>query len=131
MGDEVRVRQILVNLLSNAVKFTPSGGRVTVSAGPTQQAPPDAHLGALGPWVYIRVEDNGNGIPADQLAMIFEPSEQLGNAGAEGAGLGLAISQRLARLMGGDLPATSVAGVGSSFFLWLENSATRPAKTPE
>ncbi|HEX6368919.1 MAG TPA: PAS domain-containing sensor histidine kinase [Longimicrobium sp.] len=129
-GDEGRVRQILVNLLANAVKFTPSGGRVTVSAGATQQAPPDAQLGALGPWVYIRVEDNGEGIPADQLGTIFEPYEQLGNAGAEGAGLGLAISQRLARLMGGDLTATSVAGVGSSFFLWLENSATRPARPP-
>jgi signal transduction histidine kinase len=129
-GDEGRVRQILVNLLANAVKFTPSGGRVTVSAGATQQAPPDAQLGALGPWVYIRVEDNGEGIPADQLGTIFEPYEQLGNASAEGAGLGLAISQRLARLMGGDLTATSVAGVGSSFFLWLENSATRPATPP-
>lgn len=130
-GDEVRVRQIIVNLLANAVKFTPAGGRVTVSAGATQQAPPDAQLGALGPWVYIRVEDNGEGIPADQMGAIFEPYEQLANAGAEGAGLGLAISQRLARLMGGDLTATSVAGVGSSFFLWLENSTTRPATPPE
>jgi signal transduction histidine kinase len=130
-GDEGRVRQILVNLLANAVKFTPGGGRVTVSAGATQQAPPDAHLGALGPWVYIRVEDNGQGIPADQLGTIFEPYEQLGNESAGGAGLGLAISQRLARLMGGDLTATSVAGVGTSFFLWLENSATRPATPPE
>lgn len=130
-GDEGRVRQILVNLLANAVKFTPSGGRVTVSAGATQQAPPDAQLGGVGPWVYIRVEDDGEGIPPDQLGTIFEPYEQLANASAEGAGLGLAISQRLARLMGGDLTATSVAGAGSSFFLWLENSATRPAKTPE
>ncbi|MBW3629065.1 MAG: PAS domain-containing sensor histidine kinase [Gemmatimonadetes bacterium] len=130
-GDENRVRQILVNLLANAVKFTPAGGRVTVSAGATQQAPPDAQLGGPGPWVYIRVEDNGAGIPADQLPAIFEPYEQLGNAGTEGAGLGLAISQRLARLMGGDLTATSSAGVGSSFFLWLENSITRPAVVPE
>lgn len=130
-GDEGRVRQILVNLLVNAVKFTPGDGRVTVSAGATQQAPPDAQLGGVGPWVYIRVEDNGDGIPADQLGTIFEPYEQLGNAGAGGAGLGLAISQRLARLMGGDLTATSVAGAGSSFFLWLENSSTRPAAPPE
>jgi len=130
-GDEVRVRQVVVNLLANAVKFTARGGRVTVSAGSTQQAPPDAQLGGPGPWVYIRVEDNGEGIPADQLRTIFEPYEQLATAGAEGAGLGLAISQRLARLMGGDLTATSVAGVGSSFFLWLENSITRPAVPPE
>jgi len=130
-GDEVRVRQVVVNLLANAVKFTARGGRVTVSAGSTQQAPPDAQLGGPGPWVYIRVEDNGEGIPADHLGTIFEPYEQLATAGAEGAGLGLAISQRLARLMGGDLTATSVAGVGSSFFLWLENSITRPAVPPE
>lgn len=126
-GDEVRVRQVLVNLLANAVKFTPAGGRVTMSAGTTQQAPPDAELGGPGPWVYVRVEDNGEGIPADQLSTIFAPYEQLPNAGAEGAGLGLAISQRLARLMGGDLTVTSVDGVGTSFFLWLENSITRPA----
>ena len=130
-GDENRVRQILVNLLANAVKFTPGGGRVTISAGSTQQAPPDAQLGGPGPWVYLRVEDNGAGIPADKLPTIFEPYEQLGNADAEGAGLGLAISQRLARLMGGDLTATSSVGVGSSFFLWLENSITRPAVAPE
>lgn len=130
-GDEARVRQIIVNLLANAVKFTPGGGRVTVSAGSTQQAPPDSHLGGSGPWVYIRVEDNGTGIPADLLSTIFEPYEQVPGASVEGAGLGLAISQRLARLMGGDLTATSVVGVGSSFFLWLENSTTRPAVPTE
>jgi PAS domain S-box-containing protein len=129
-GDEDRVRQIIVNLLANAVKFTPGGGRITLSAGSTQQAPPDSQLGGPGPWVYIRVEDNGVGIPADKLGAIFEPYEQLPGAGAEGAGLGLAISQRLARLMSGDLTATSVAGVGSSF-LWLENSTTRPSAPHE
>ena len=130
-GDEARVRQIVVNLLANAVKFTPSGGRITVSAGSTMQAPPDSTLGGPGPWVYIRVEDNGMGIPADQLSAIFEPYEQIkGAATDEGAGLGLAISQRLARLMGGDLTATSVPGIGSSFFLWLENTSTRPTIPP-
>ena len=129
-GDEDRVRQILVNLLANAVKFTPPEGRVTVSAGSTQQAPPDTRLGGPGPWVYIRVEDNGQGIPPDKLATIFEPYEQVG-ARLEGAGLGLAISRRLAHLMGGDLTATSALGVGSSFFVWLENSATRPPDAAE
>ena len=126
-GDEDRVRQIVVNLLGNAVKFTDPDGRVTVSAGSTQQAPPDAKLGGAGPWVYIRVEDNGHGIPSEKLSGIFEPYEQVGPR-TEGAGLGLAISRRLAHLMGGDLTVTSEVGVGSSFFLWLENSATRPVE---
>ncbi|MBW3629812.1 MAG: PAS domain-containing sensor histidine kinase [Gemmatimonadetes bacterium] len=130
-GDEDRVRQILVNLLTNAVKFTPEDGRVTISAGSTQQAPPDTELGGPGPWMYIRVEDNGKGMPAEQLTTIFEPYEQLEGAPIEGAGLGLAISQRLARLMGGDLTVTSTDGIGSSFFLWLQNSATRPELPPE
>lgn len=125
-GDEHRVRQIVLNLLANAVKFTAPDGRITVSAGSTQQAPPDARLGGGGPWIYLRVEDNGEGIPREKLATIFDPYEQVG-VRSEGAGLGLAISRRLAHLMGGDLTATSEVGLGSSFFLWLENSATRPA----
>ena len=129
-GDEDRVRQIVLNLLANAVKFTPRDGRVTLSAGSTQQAPPDAQLGGAGPWVYIRVEDNGRGIPPEKLATVFEAYEQIDGAPSEGAGLGLAISKRLAQLMGGDLTATSEEGVGSSFFLWLQNSATRPAEPP-
>lgn len=129
-GDEDRVRQILLNLLANAIKFTPAGGRVTLSAGATLQAPPDTQLGGPGPWVYLRVEDTGEGIPPEHLASIFEPFEQTSTARVEGAGLGLAISQRLARLMGGDLTVTSEVGVGSSFFLWLQNSATRPPEPP-
>ena len=124
-GDEHRVRQILINLLANAVKFTAPGGRVTLSAGSTHQAPPQAQLGGAGPWVYLRVEDTGEGIAPEMLSSIFEPFEQT-TTRAEGAGLGLAISQRLARLMGGDLTVASEVGIGSSFFLWLQNSATRP-----
>lgn len=126
-GDEHRVRQILLNLLGNAVKFTAPGGRVTISAGSTQTAPPQAQLGGTGPWVYLRVEDTGEGIAPEKLSTIFEPFEQTKER-ADGAGLGLAISQRLARLMGGDLTVASELGVGSSFFIWLENSATRPAE---
>lgn len=129
-GDEDRVRQIIVNVLANAVKFTSTDGRITVSAGSTQQAPPDAQLGGTGPWVYIRVEDTGEGIPPEKLARIFDPYDQ-GGPRSEGAGLGLAISRRLAHLMGGDLTATSEVGVGSSFFLWLENSATRPVEASD
>jgi PAS domain S-box-containing protein len=130
-GDEGRVRQILVNLLSNAVKFTPAGGRVTVSAGTGENASPDARLSGPGPWAWIRVEDTGPGIPPERLEAIFEQYEQADMAGAShhgGTGLGVTISQRLARLMNGDLVARSEVGWGTNFFLWLP--AVPDAVTP-
>jgi signal transduction histidine kinase len=93
-----------------------------VSAGTATQPSPDARLEGNGPWVYVRVEDTGSGIPADRLLPIFEPFVQANMALTRvqgGTGLGLAISRRLARLMGGDITARSEVGVGSSFFLWL------------
>lgn len=120
-GDEQRVRQILVNLLSNAIKFTPAGGRVKVSAGTAESPSPDAQLEGPPPWAYVRVEDTGIGIAPDQMAQIFEPFEQAGSGDRDGsgAGLGLSIGRRLARLMGGDLAGRSEPGRGSTFFLWL------------
>lgn len=125
-GDEGRARQILVNLLANAIKFTDQrdadDGRITISAGTAAQASPDARLGHDGPWVYIRVEDTGIGIPADRLQPVFEPFVQADMGLTRqrgGTGLGLAISRRLARLMGGDVTVRSTVGVGSTFFLWL------------
>jgi signal transduction histidine kinase len=126
-GDEVRVRQILVNLLTNAVKFTEPGGRVVVACGVAKQPDPEARLRGPGPWVYLRVEDTGVGIPPDQIAAIFDPFVQV-VAGRtrpkDGSGLGLTISRRLARLMKGDLSVRSKLGEGSAFTLWL------PAATP-
>jgi hypothetical protein len=116
------VRQILVNLLTNAVKFTGPGGRVTVSAGASLQPPGEARPEGPGPWVYIRVEDTGAGIPPERLEAIFEPFVQADMTLTRqhgGSGLGLAISRQLARLMGGDLTVRSTEGLGSSFFLWL------------
>jgi PAS domain S-box-containing protein len=110
MGDEEKVRQVLLNLLSNAVKFTAPGGRVWVSA----EADADA--------VRIHVADTGTGIPSDKLDSVFEPFVQLGrglSSTQEGTGLGLAISRDLARGMGGDLTAQSVVGEGSTFTLRL------------
>ncbi len=121
-GDESRVRQITVILLSNAVKFTPSGGRITVSAGTSQQAPQDAHLEGPGPWVFVRVEDTGPGIPEDRRREIFEPFQQADMSLTRqhgGTGLGLTIAKRLAELMQGGLHVRSEPGAGSTFFLWL------------
>ena len=135
IGDEHRVRQVLVNLLANAVKFTPSGGEVTVACGAAKEPEPGvwpggtaaehAH-GANGDagngWAFIRIADTGPGIGPELLGRLFEPFVQGDPALTRthgGTGLGLAISRRLARLMNGDLVARSQPGAGATFTLWL------------
>ena len=123
-GDEDRVRQILVNLLNNAIKFTPRGGRVHLSCGTVDRAPDDAHVTGSGPWVFFQVVDTGTGIPREKLAAIFDPFVQVETGrtrSKDGSGLGLTISRRLARLMGGDLTVASELGLGSQFSLWLRD----------
>ena len=108
-GDERRVRQVIFNLLSNAVKFTPSGGRVDVTA---THADGEAR---------ISVADTGGGIAADDLERIFEEFQQT-EAGArlqEGTGLGLALSKRYVELHGGRIWCDSVVGAGSTFVFTL------------
>jgi PAS domain S-box-containing protein len=103
-ADERRVRQIVFNLVSNAVKFTPSGGRLDVSAR------------LDGGQVEIAVTDTGPGIAADDLESIFEEFEQTSEGKqAEGTGLGLPLSRRLVELHGGRLWAESEIGQGSTF----------------
>ena len=121
-GDEDRVRQILVNLLSNAVKFTEPGGTVSLECGSAELPDPEARVHNRAKWVYLRVIDTGIGIPREQLPLIFDPFVQ-GETGHtrtnDGSGLGLTISRRLARLMGGDVTVRSTPGDGSVFTLWL------------
>jgi PAS domain S-box-containing protein len=126
LGDEARVRQILVNLLANAVKFAQPRGdapaRVTVFGGAALAPAAGVAVEGGGPWAWVRVEDTGPGIPADQLESIFEPFVQVGrrhDRPVPGAGLGLTISRQLARRMGGEISVESRVGVGSGFVLWL------------
>jgi signal transduction histidine kinase len=135
VGDERRVRQILVNLLSNAVKFTPPAGEVTLICGATDEPDPGAQLGVGAsapepgeaprggkPWAYIRVSDSGPGIAPQFMSRLFEPFVQADGALTRekgGTGLGLAISRRLARRMGGDITVRSKLGAGAIFTLWL------------
>lgn len=121
IGDDERVRQILVNLLSNAVKCTAPGGRVKIDA---EQCAPDGGAKRLARKAYIRirVNDTGIGIPGDKIDSIFEPFVQAESGPTrpqEGSGLGLTIGRRLARAMGGDLTVESEVGRGSTFALWL------------
>jgi signal transduction histidine kinase len=107
-ADEEKARQVLINLLSNAIKFTPPGGEVRVGCTEDEE------------HVHVTVADSGVGIPADRIDAIFEPFVQIDRgltSRQEGTGLGLAISRDLARHMGGDLTATSVARAGSSVTL--------------
>lgn len=134
VGDEQRVQQILTNLLANAVKFTPPGGQVTLRCGRSAQLPAGTEAPASGPWICFAVEDTGVGIAPDQQQRIFQPFVQ-GDSGYTrahgGAGLGLTISRRLARLMGGELTLESTEGEGSRFTLWLPAAEHVVRHTPE
>jgi signal transduction histidine kinase len=103
-ADERRVRQVVFNLVSNAVKFTPSEGRIDISA----------HV--ENGHVEVGVSDTGPGIAAEDRGMIFEEFEQTA-AGrqAEGTGLGLPLSRKLVELHGGRLWVESEVGKGSTF----------------
>jgi signal transduction histidine kinase/ActR/RegA family two-component response regulator len=120
--DEVRLRQILFNLVGNAVKFTESGGvEVRVRAAGGRRAPA----------LRVEVEDTGIGVPQDARERLFDRFQQADAGSARrfgGAGLGLAISRQLARMMGGDLDYRSCEGQGSTF--WFEVAAP-PAQAPK
>jgi signal transduction histidine kinase len=122
VGDEERARQIIIHLLSNAAKFTPSGGSISVQADGDATPPPNAKIQEADRWVSICVTDTGVGIEPDQMETIFAPFVQAQGGHTrdrDGSGLGLTISRRLARLMGGDITVKSKRGAGSTFILWL------------
>ncbi len=116
------MRQILVNLLSNAVKFTSPGGKITVEIESSRTPDSDTRLQSKRSYVSFRIVDTGAGIPDEKLLSIFDPFVQAESGHSrprEGSGLGLTISRRLARLMGGDLTVKSELDKGSTFTLWL------------
>ena len=115
--DPVRLRQILVNLVSNAIKFTDQG-EVALRVEQAPSPPGRARL-------RISVADTGSGIPPEDLERIFAPFTPLAGRKAAGTGLGLNISRRLARLLGGDLTVRSTPGRGSTFSLELDAGAER------
>lgn len=111
LGDEGRVRQVLLNLVSNAVKFTEKG-RVTVRVDVAKK------VGNEKVMLHVAVTDSGIGIKPEQLALLFEPFTQADSSTTSkfgGTGLGLAISRRLAARMDGSTWAESTFGQGSTF----------------
>lgn len=110
-GDQDRVTRVLANLIANAVKFSPPGGTVTVGA---------KHDGA---WIYTAVDDQGPGIPPDQLQHIFERFRQVQGAatkGKGGSGLGLTICQAIVELHGGKIWVENLPAQGSRFIFTLK-----------
>jgi PAS domain S-box-containing protein len=122
LADPEKLQQIVLNLLSNAVKFTESGGTITLSAV------------SVGNCIEIRVADTGPGISPEKLEKIFDPfvqAERRLNQPVQGVGLGLAISQDLARAMGGEVRVESDVGKGSTFTLSLSRAPRMdPADKP-
>jgi signal transduction histidine kinase len=133
IGDRDRLKQLLLNLVSNALKYTPEGGRVTLA------------LTRVKDWARLVVTDTGIGIPPGELPHIFDRFYRVDKARTRaqgGAGLGLAIAQRIAQVHGGRLEAASdgasvpagprgQAGRGSTFSLWLPLAADKaPVEAP-
>ena len=133
LADEKRLRQVLLNLLGNAVKFTDRGS-VCLAIEVIEQT--EIEAGEPQATIRFTVEDTGIGIAADQLERIFRPFEQVSETRqqAEGAGLGLAISQQIVQKMGGQLHVKSEPGKGSTFWfdavLPVIEIATREQPTP-
>jgi signal transduction histidine kinase len=121
LGDDPRLRQVLVNLVSNAVKFTERGAvTLCVTARP---------LGGGHHEIVFRLEDTGIGMAPGVLERVFRPFEQADAGSARrhgGTGLGLAISKQIVAAMGGDLQVESEPGRGSVFSFTLRLAATAP-----
>ena len=133
--DPAHLRQILLNLIGNAVKYTPSGSIqvkarfldglvpgevVTPTSSELRARCPDPSR----PWVALQVIDTGIGIAPVDHARVFEEFEQVnagprGDSMQRGTGLGLPISRRLARLLGGEITLQSELGKGSTFTVWI------------
>ena len=125
LGDEGRIRQVLLNLIGNAVKFTAAGNvNVQVTAVPADE----------GYAVTVAVVDTGIGIPEDQLDRIFDSFTQADdqiNRRFGGTGLGLSISRMLAREMGGEIKASSTLGLGSCFVFSLRLAVANRVVVPQ
>ena len=107
LGDAGSLRQALANLLSNALSVAPAGSEVRITAG------------GEGAWIWVAVEDQGPGIPADEQERVFQRFQRGRQAADEGRGLGLAIVRQIAESHRGEARLTSTEGFGSTFTILL------------
>ncbi|GAT31960.1 signal transduction histidine kinase [Terrimicrobium sacchariphilum] len=119
LGDDVRIRQILVNLVGNAVKFTKEGFILIKVSMTSSEA---------GDKVTFHVVDSGPGVPTEMIDRLFKPFSQVDPSFTRrfgGTGLGLSICKRLVETMGGEISVQTAPGKGSDFFFSL------PIRTPD
>jgi CheY-like chemotaxis protein len=132
VGDEVRLRQVLVNLIGNAIKFT-DRGEVVVSV---ERGIGSREVATSSPVIQFKVKDTGIGIPPEKFKAVFDPFVQVDGSMSRkhgGTGLGLSISSRLIELMGGNIMVESEVGKGSTFTFTLplpeaDASLARPSR---
>jgi len=133
LGNKARLEQAVSNLLDNAIKYTSPGGRIEASlhslklpirgseGGDEQLGGLASQAGLVGPWVAIRVQDTGPGIPQEDLPYLFERFYRVdkSRSGTKGSGLGLAIAKEIVEAHGGAIRLHSELGHGSSFVIFL------------
>ena len=115
LGNPVLLQQAVLNIVTNAVNYSRSAGAVRVTVRR------DGH------WARLTVDDQGPGVPADDMARIFDPFYRglAGRRSAEGSGLGLAIAKRVVEAAGGAIAVSTVLGCGSSFEIRLPLAETQ------
>jgi PAS domain S-box-containing protein len=113
LGDQQRLKQVMLNLLSNAIKYNRPNGSVTISCAPQPRSK-----------VRLSVSDTGPGISPDLVERLFTPFDRLDaeTSGIEGTGLGLALSKGLVEAIGGTMGIESTVGSGSTFWIELPNA---------
>lgn len=121
LADRTRLKQILLNLLSNALKYNREQGQISIACASQP-----------GGRVRISVRDTGMGLNSEQLALLFQPFNRLGQEGGtqEGSGIGLVVTKRLVELMDGNIGVASEAGVGSTFWIELRAAEALPLPAP-
>ena len=118
-ADRERIMQVMMNIVSNSIKYTPDGGQIRISAGQN------------GGRVWMQVDDNGIGIPAEDRPRIFERFYRVDKARSRergGTGLGLAIAQEIVRYHNGTIRAESKLGVGTCMTVFLPLKQNMPVK---
>jgi two-component system sensor histidine kinase/response regulator len=123
VGDEQRLRQVILNLVGNAIKFTDKGEICLEVTGRTLPALADVGAEARDSWeISFAVRDTGIGIPHEKMELLFKVFSQIDASATRvrgGTGLGLAICERLVQLMGGSISVTSEVGRGSTFLFTI------------